>query len=218
MGRGEGGYTAGIDIAEDSKHATKTKITKSFDSKREVFKKIDPGQGKILIMCGIPGSGKSTYSDKLMEEDSQIVRVSADSIRKELFASLKEANAALPEIDKKERDRKFKEANNKVFSIFNKRIKAALHNKKTVIADATHLTPFARKNMRELATKTNAASELVLFQDVKLAFEQNKLRDEDAIVPDYAMDRMKSNFFKTKEAVKNNNEGYNAIRYVSIPK
>lgn len=195
----------------------KNQIHKEFKVSRKIYNHVDPDKGKVIILCGVPGSGKSTYTGDLLKANPDIVVVSSDAIRKELFASLREANAADPSLSEEERKERAKKANGKVFFLFNARIKKALEENKQVIADATNLTGAARKNMRELAAETNSASELVVFNNIELALKQNKQRDLDAIVPDEAMERMLNQYASTKKnLLENPNEKYDIITSVDV--
>ena len=40
---------------------------------------------KLIILCGIPGSGKSTYAKTYTERNYNTIHLSSDEIRKELY-------------------------------------------------------------------------------------------------------------------------------------
>ena len=40
---------------------------------------------KLIILCGIPGSGKTTYAKKYIENNANTIHLSSDAIRKELY-------------------------------------------------------------------------------------------------------------------------------------
>lgn len=81
---------------------------------------------KLIIMSGIPGSGKSTYAKAAMEEGD--VYVSRDEIR---FSMVKE-------------DELYFSKEDEVFETFVHTIVINLRDGKTVWADATHLNPKSR--------------------------------------------------------------------------
>ena len=90
---------------------------------------------KLIILCGLPGSGKSSYAEQLVNinntftSDEEIVVHSSDAIRAELFG-----------------DAGSQEDNGRVFELMHKRTREDLNAGKTVIYDATNITRKARKS------------------------------------------------------------------------
>mgnify|MGYP003299417619 CR=1 FL=1 len=91
---------------------------------------------KLIILCGIPGSGKSWIADELLSEylifgeREDIAVHSSDAIREELFG-----------------DPSSQENNALVFETMHKRVRDDLKADKTVIYDATNITRKARKGV-----------------------------------------------------------------------
>ena len=86
-------------------------------------------------MCGLSGSGKSSIAkDLAVKYHAEIV--SSDAIREELFGSCQNQSD-----------------NEKVFNIFNKRIRESLNKNKNVIADATNITIKSRRAIVEYVRK-----------------------------------------------------------------
>lgn len=85
-------------------------------------------RSKLIVMCGLSGSGKSTIAKKLAEDMENTVIVSSDKIREEVFDDYGDT-----------------EHNADVFKIYHKRVKNALDNNHNVIADATNLTMKSRR-------------------------------------------------------------------------
>lgn len=83
---------------------------------------------KLIVMCGLSGSGKSTIAQNLAENMGNTVIVSSDEIREEVFGNYEDT-----------------EHNADVFKIYHERIKNALENNHNVIADATNLTMKSRR-------------------------------------------------------------------------
>ena len=78
---------------------------------------------KLIILCGIPGSGKSTYANKYIEQNSSGTHLSSDTIRKELYGDENiQGNPA------------------DVFSLMQKRAIEVLNNGCDVLYDATNIT------------------------------------------------------------------------------
>lgn len=81
----------------------------------------------LVIMVGLPGSGKSTYAKEISNEIDAII-CSSDEIRKELC-----------------NDENSQEKNDEVFKLLHKRIKDNLKNGKNVIYDATNIISKRRR-------------------------------------------------------------------------
>lgn len=77
-----------------------------------------------LILCvGIPGSGKTTYAQKYISEHNNIIHLSSDGIREELWG-----------------DEATQGDNNEVFSLMQNRAIEALNNGQSVVYDSTGMT------------------------------------------------------------------------------
>lgn len=130
---------------------------------------------KLILMVGIPGSGKSTYIKKHANEYDTIV--SRDAIR---FNLLKENEPYFSREDE-------------VFKLFIYEIVNSLKMGRTVWVDATHINSKSReKLLRSIEKYTTATSLEVIFVDVPLsvALLQNSFREGRARVPEDAIKRM----------------------------
>ena len=86
-------------------------------------------QGPLLIvLVGVPGSGKSFVAKQLAEVNDDISIVSSDAIREEFYGDANDQSH-----------------NDKVFRIVNKRLKEGLIAEKKVILDATNISKKRRK-------------------------------------------------------------------------
>lgn len=125
-------------------------------------------------MCGIPGSGKSTYADRLAAEENFIVH-SSDKIREELG-------------DVNDQSR-----NEEVFKILHKRIKGDLQNGKNVVFDATNLNRKKRvafvKELKNIPCKKIC---VLAATPGEICLAQNQSRDRQ--VPVNVLERMIRNF------------------------
>ena len=83
---------------------------------------------KFIMLIGLPGSGKSTWAEKHMINNSDTVLISSDNIRKELFG-----------------DENSQEDNNRVFYEMEVRTLNHLNNGVNVIYDATNVVRKRRK-------------------------------------------------------------------------
>jgi predicted kinase len=82
----------------------------------------------LIVMVGLPGSGKSFIAKQLAEVNDDIVIVSSDAIREEFYGDANDQSH-----------------NDKVFRIVNKRLKEGLIAEKKVILDATNISKKRRK-------------------------------------------------------------------------
>ena len=82
----------------------------------------------LIVMVGLPGSGKSFIAKQLAEVNDDISIVSSDAIREEFYGDANDQSH-----------------NDKVFRIVNKRLKEGLIAEKKVILDATNISKKRRK-------------------------------------------------------------------------
>lgn len=121
---------------------------------------------KLIILCGLPGSGKSYYAENYKAVDDAFctdltVIHSSDTIREELFG-----------------DPNFQGDNAKVFELMRKRTREDLKAGKTVIYDATNVTRKARKSAIACAHPTNDTVEChVIWAEPEECIRRDNLRD-----------------------------------------
>ena len=151
----------------------------------ELNKKGNKMEQNLYLLCGIPGSGKSTWASK--QNNAYII--SRDAIRKSLVGE-----------DVNNEKYFFKEK--EVFSTFINEINLAIatcfyyHNKENIIVDATHISPASRKKvLSRLNLHHNLNLKIVAFPiDLKTALERNSKRTGFEKVPPEAIVRMYRNF------------------------
>ena len=128
---------------------------------------------KLIILIGVPGSGKTTLAAKIAEKGFHCLN--ADSIREELYGDAAEQG------DKEE-----------VFGIFFQRLEAAFEKKLSIIIDNTNLNPKQRKPILEKASQFGYKDVQLWLLDIPLdlCLERNKSRTR--IVPEDIVSNMHS--------------------------
>ena len=123
---------------------------------------------KLIILCGLPGSGKSSYAECILDnpnifsdDNAEAVVHSSDAIRGELFG-----------------DPGSQENNALVFETMYKRVREDLCAGKTVVYDATNITRKARRGAINLAHPTNDTVEChIIWADPEECVRRDSLRD-----------------------------------------
>lgn len=132
---------------------------------------------ELILMMGIPGSGKSTYLKAVVSSTMGEVVISRDKIRFSM-------------IDGKEN---YFSKENEVFNEYIRQIQSALDNPKInrVYADATQLTEKSRyKVLNKL--NLNGVSVKICWKNppLELALERNKQRTPIEVVPENIIKKM----------------------------
>lgn len=149
---------------------------------------------KIIMLIGIPASGKSRLSRELEEQYNAIV-LSSDKLRKELYNDINDV-----------------EHNSEVFEELHKRLRSYLKEGKNIIYDATNINAKKRRGLLgQLKGKNFKTLEKICYYlntDIKTCKQRNVHRDRK--VPIEVIDRM----YKTLQ-VPTYNEGWNKINIIS---
>ena len=129
---------------------------------------------RFVMLCGLPGSGKSTYAERLEAEEGFIIH-SSDKIRAELG------------------DVNDQSKNEDVFNLLHKRVKADLNNRKNVCYDATNLNRKRRMAfLKELKNIECRKICVFIATPWEICLAQNFARDRQ--VPQEVMSRMYKSF------------------------
>lgn len=149
-------------------------------------------KGRLFLLCGIPGSGKSYFCEHNIKGNH--VYVSRDRIR---FALL-------------EKDDEYFSKEKEVWKYFVSKIEKGLAAGQDVYADATHLTPASRAKV--LSCIADAAEINAIYFDIPLdlALRQNRKRSGRAYVPEETIQSMAKTYQPPRFS-----EGYNHIWKVS---
>ncbi|MCO7224075.1 AAA family ATPase [Pleionea sp. CnH1-48] len=118
---------------------------------------------EVIILCGISGSGKSSYAKKHFAEYEIIC---LDDIRRDVFGS-----------------RSVQKNHGKILHIAKERLKAALRNKRSVVWDATCLREDFREPLVSMAMNYGALVTLIVFQQPPETFKLRNQQRNNA-VPD----------------------------------
>lgn len=129
---------------------------------------------ELILMCGIPGAGKSTYAKSFITDKD--IYISRDEIR---FSIVKPNEPYFS----KERD---------VFQAFVDAINIALTKaERYVIADATHISFSSRmKVMSRIKDRNTIVNCIVMDTSLDTAIERNKNRTGRAFVPEETIREM----------------------------
>ena len=149
----------------------------------------------LYLMCGIPGSGKSTWLKNHLKKFDKYV--SRDEIR---FSMVKE-------------NEEYFSKENEVFKEFCHQITKNLKNGYNTFADATNLNPKARKKLISNVSGYDELYIIVLETPLQIALKRNAMRTGRSFVPESAIRNMYNSFefpkikegFKTIYVITDNN-------------
>ena len=129
-------------------------------------------KAKLVVMIGLPGSGKSTIAAKLEKEEGYLW-LSSDNIREELYGNAAEQKDST-----------------KVFNIMKNRAIAALKNEENVVYDATNLIAKRRKSLLKNDLRNINCKKIayIVLTDFKECRARNQKRDR--VVPDKILEDM----------------------------
>ena len=148
--------------------------------------------GNLYIICGIPGSGKSTIAKELLKKnEDNAIHISRDEVR---YSIIKD-------------DEQYFSHENDVYKEFCNRITLGLQNNKNVLADATHLTRKSRARLlKNLKCKPNKINCIWVNTDFQTCWNRNESREGREKVPPQQMYKFR-NIFQTPSYI----EGFDLI-------
>lgn len=129
----------------------------------------------LILLVGIPGSGKTTYAEKYIEKHPGTVHLSSDKIRAELWGN--EATQG---------------DNNEVFSLMQSRAIEALNNGQSVVYDATNVTRKDRSYIIALCPKFAKIECHIIWASIETCIERDVTRERT--VGKEVIDRMLKRF------------------------
>lgn len=129
----------------------------------------------LIVLCGLPASGKSTYAE-MLAESGVFQRVCPDLIRKELYG-----------------DESIQGNGKQVFLIAYKRLQQLGQSGNNVVFDATNITHYHRAN---LVKRMKPYFDILICKwfstPASICYERNFYRDRQ--VPSNIIKRMSDNF------------------------
>ncbi len=129
----------------------------------------------LIILCGIPGSGKSTYAKNYIGRNPNAIHLSSDAIRKELYGN--ENTQGNP---------------GDVFSLMQKRAIDALNNGHDVLYDATNITRKDRQGIISVCPKFARIECRIIWAPIVACIERDSRRERT--VGKEVIDRMLKRF------------------------
>ena len=134
----------------------------------------------LILLCGIPGVGKTTYAEKYIKEHPNTVRLSSDKIRAELWGN--EATQG---------------DNNEVFSLMQSRAIEALNNGQNVVYDATNVTRKDRSYIIALCPKFAKIECHIIWAPIETCIERDAARERtvDKEVIDKMLKRFQAPYY-----------------------
>ena len=129
----------------------------------------------LILLCGIPGSGKSTYAKNHIERNPNAIHLSSDAIRKELYG-----------------DENIQGNPGDVFSLMQKRTIEALNNGHDVLYDATNITRKDRQGIISVCPKFAKIECHIIWAPIEECIERDSKRERT--VGKEVIDRMLKRF------------------------
>lgn len=115
---------------------------------------------KLIVMVGLPGSGKSTYAKELIKKGRADIILSSDAIREELTGD--ESNQTV---------------NDKVFKLLYQRMNDYLAEGKSVVVDATNTTLKSRLRIMSECRVLCSKEAIVVNPTVLECYKRDSSRD-----------------------------------------
>lgn len=130
--------------------------------------------GSLILMMGVPGSGKTTYAKKFIGDND--IYISRDEIRYDLVKE----------------DEPYFSKEDEVLKTFIRTINDALPiAKRYVVADATHLNMGSRaKILKNLRNRPDAIYVIYVAVSLETALKRNAQREGRALVPEASIRNM----------------------------
>ena len=115
---------------------------------------------KLILLVGIPGSGKTTYAKEYIEKEPNTIHLSSDAIRKELYG-----------------DEAIQDNPGAVFALMHQRAVEALNEGHNVIYDATNVTRKCRSTIINLCPQFVNIECHIIWAPIGMCIERDATRE-----------------------------------------
>lgn len=139
-------------------------------------------KGRLFVMCGIPGSGKTYFCKNQIKGNFKYV--SRDEIR---FSLLGE-------------DDEYFSKETEVFKLFVHSIEEGLEKGLDVYADATHLNPGSRAKLLNCIDNAKEVNAIYFNVPLDLILKQNRQRGGRAYVPEDQIENMAKSYRRPQKS------------------
>ncbi len=136
---------------------------------------------KAIILCGVPTSGKSTYT----KNNPDYVVISSDNIIENYAMNINSTYDAI-----------FNEYITEAISLMLQQLKHAVENNEKIIVDQTHLTPKVRK--RKLKMIPDHYEKIAVYFEItkEEMLKRNHNEDRTKIVPVHVLESMHDSYIR----------------------
>lgn len=134
----------------------------------------------LILLVGIPGSGKTTYAKDYIERNANSIHLSSDGIRKELYG-----------------DENIQGNPGDVFSLMQKRAIEALNNGYDVLYDATNITRKDRAGIIGICPKIAKIECHIIWAPIETCIERDSKRERTVgkVVIDKMLKRFQAPYY-----------------------
>ena len=159
---------------------------------------------RLIMLIGLPGSGKSTYAKSLLDPEGKVKYCSSDGVRKELYG-----------------DENIQGNPQTVFEHLHNNVAMYLHQGYDVVYDATNVT---RKNRRGVINKFNNVADIeahIVWAPYEECVQRDKNRNRvvgEDVIRKFLYRWQSPNYdegFKFIDVIYNCNAGWNRIHYTN---
>lgn len=156
-------------------------------------------QPQLILLCGLPGSGKSTFSfNNHLNENTTIL---STDVHIEMSASCL----------KKTYNEVFKDYIKEAENLLEEKLKIAISNKHNVIWDQTNLTHKSRQRKLQHFPRFYIKKAVVFIIDDKTLFKRNEERKSyGRDLPEYVLNNMRNIF-----SIPTIEEGFDEVQIIS---
>lgn len=135
---------------------------------------------QLIMLKGLPGSGKTTYAKELLAKNPKMIRVNKDDIRKMI--------------------RYTKDMESLVLAVSRSTVNQALNKGFSVVVDDTNFNPIHEKELEWMATKLGIAFKIVtMHTSLEECIRRDSLRNEDQRVGEKVIRDMHTKYCSVKQ-------------------